>query len=147
MLNQVLEDIKKVPGRLTAESERLTHQAHDRLTGERVRLAKQARGALAGGRVGWWEANRAALTRVGSLLREAPELPGKERVEQAIEARLEAITAPPVAGWDAMNAKSAIAAVREVSDPVALHLLRHREEGDKNRRTVLVSIDERRAQL
>lgn len=93
-----------------------------------------------------WHLQSGALERVEGWLDAADELPAVGRLAGAaqhlVERRLERLSAVPVESWDDLNAKQAIAAVRELSRS-ALRAARRREALGKSRKTVLRAIDER----
>jgi hypothetical protein len=61
-------------------------------------------------------------------------------IARLVERRLAALTEVPVDGWDELNAKQAVAAVREL-DRTGLRKARRREATTKNRKTVLAAIE------
>jgi hypothetical protein len=91
-----------------------------------------------------WRLRVDALERVDELLESAESAPVLGRVASAggqlVERRLERLTKVPVDGWNELNAKNAIAAVRDL-DRRGLWAARRREEATKNRKTVLRAID------
>ncbi len=93
-----------------------------------------------------WQLRSGALDRVDQWLDAADDLPGVGRLASAagklVEKRLDRLAQVPVERWDELNAKQAIAAVREL-DLAALRAARRREERGKSRKTVLRAIDER----
>ena len=95
-----------------------------------------------------WALRVETLERVDELLDRADALPAVGRLAGAagsvIERRLARLAAVPVADWDGLNAKSAIAAVRDL-DRAGLRAARRREAATKERKTVLQAIDSRLA--
>lgn len=93
-----------------------------------------------------WQLRSGALERVDQWLDAADDLPGMGRIASAagrlVEQRLDRLAQVPVERWDELNAKQAIAAVRDL-DRAALRSARRREERGKNDKTVPRAIDER----
>ena len=93
-----------------------------------------------------WILRSGALERFDQWLDGADELPAVGRLAGAagriVERRLDRLAEVPVESWDDLNAKQAIAAVREL-DRAGLRAARRRESLGKNRKTVLRAIDDR----
>lgn len=91
-----------------------------------------------------WTARLRALDRTRAALGRADDLPVVGRlvapVERLVDGRIERLAAVPVDGWDGLNARNAIAAVKGL-DRVGLLAVRRREAATKDRKTVLAAID------
>jgi hypothetical protein len=67
--------------------------------------------------------------------------------ERFVEWRLQTWTNPHIDDYDSLNAKKAIAAVRELDDLYSLLAAHHRESQTKQRKTVLRAIEDRLSKL
>ena len=120
-----------------------------------ARIAREARARLSNvadrGETRLWKIETRTLARVSEALRAAPPLPVVGRVadlaERAVDRRLDALNANPIADFDALNAKDAARAARDLRKRVALWTLRRYEVAHKNRKTVLDAVDETLARL
>ncbi|GEM_PF-5745264 len=98
-------------------------------------------------RVDLWRVETRALKRTEDLLDLGGRLPVVGRVTtpvgRFVADRLTAVTAPPIDGYDELNARNASLAVRGL-DPVDLARVELRETSTKNRKTVLKAIAKER---
>ena len=136
MIPKKFEDLKSVPERLAKRPAVLAKRARYRASLLRGESAERL-----------FTVQSDALEKVETLLGKAPErVPLVSRVadaaEKAVHERREALTAPPVEGYADMNAKDAIAAVREL-DRVDLLKVKRYEEATKDRVTVLRAVSKR----
>jgi len=136
----MFESLKSAPEALRERQNDLVRQLRHR--------AHVVRGE---GRERIFEVEADALKRLGDLLEAAEELPLSERwvesAEKIVEDALTNLTTPDVDGYDALNAKSAAKAVREIDDWVELVRVRRYESDRKNRKTVLTVVDSKLAAL
>lgn len=113
-----------------------------------AKLGSRVRKARIEGSDRWFELRATALERAGGLIDRAADKPavGKlaEVASRLVDRQLDRLTAVPVEGWDALNAKDAIQAVATL-DRAALRAARKREVATKDRKTVLKAIDARLA--
>lgn len=136
MITHLIQDLKEAPRRLV---------------GGRRELAERARQARAGGQERLWRAQTQALERVGSWLQEAPRTgvlaPIAHTAEKLVDQRLNSLTAVPIPNYEALNARDASRAVRDLESRVALLVVCRHEEAHKNRKTVLRAIEEQLQRL
>lgn len=153
MLEAVTEAVRSAPERLRQAPERLK-DAPERLRtrGEQVRTELQGRAKRleSEGRERLWRGQIKTLERAEELLEKAEELPVissvADNAERLVHSRLELVTAIPVEGYEDLNAKSAIAAVKEL-DRVGVLCVQRWELANKNRKTVLAAVDHRLEEL
>lgn len=86
-----------------------------------------------------------ALEQLDALLERSAQLPLAERwapeAERALGRRVTAFTAPSIPDYDALNAKTAARAVKELEDVVELARVRRHEAANKDRKTVHDAVD------
>ena len=115
-------------------------------TRDRLRRVREQLPRLDGGRERLWTIRTSALTRASALIERADDWPAVGRLAtvagKAVDRELDRLTAVPVEGWDALNARKAADAVANL-DRIGLVAARRRELATKNRRTVLRAIDAR----
>ncbi len=142
MIEKLWTDVKDTPARIRARRNTLVSRARH-----------QAFMARTGGQERIWTLHTTALSEVEDLLQRTAELPVLSRVttpvERLVAERLEATLAPPLQGYDGMNAKSVRLAVREL-DHLGLLRVRRHEQDHKGRKTVLDAVEnqlEKRSRL
>ena len=139
-LREAPEKLKEAPEKLKEVTEKLLarrEEVSDRLT-TRVKHLRE------GGEERLWELEQGALERGGDLLERVQDVPVVSRVVPTADEKrkqwLEAITTPPIADYDALNAKNAANAVRGLSRMDLLKVRRY-EAAHKDRKTVYGAVD------
>ena len=146
MFDRIKEEIETAQTRLRDVSEKLNSRS-----GGGVRSARhQAHLARGESQERLWKLEHQALDLVDTVLDRAEDLPGASRVTDPIERlvgqRRTNSLANPVEGYDALNARSAANAVRELEWVELLRVQRY-EADNKKRKTVFEAIERRRVQL
>ena len=146
MIERLKEELETAQSRL--------REAGDRFTVERKELVRNARHQVhvvrgeSSERI--WKFERQALDWADDVLERADELPVMARVAQPIERLVtqarEVVTSNPIDGYDALNARAAASAVREL-DRVGLLKVQEYEAANKNRKTVYEAIARRQVEL
>ncbi len=133
MLETLWTDLKNTPTRIRDRQQALVGRARHR-----------AYVARTNGHERFWTLRTTALEEVEGWLEHTAEVPVLHRVttpvEKLVHERLEADLALPLEGYAAMNAKTAIQAVRGLDHLDLLRVRRHEAE-NKVRKTVLAAID------
>lgn len=147
MFARILDDLKQTPSRLAERRETLSAR-RKQFTAKAKTQIKTVTGE---GQERLWTLGTQALERVDSALERGAELPvvgqlskGAHRV---VSERLDALKQPPIPGYDEMNARDIIAAVKELDGRVALAAVRRHETETKARKTVLSAVEARIAAL
>lgn len=133
MLDNIVHDLRHAPERLNARRQDLTR-----------RLRTQVRTLRGDGEERIWTLQTRTLERVGDWLHRNQDTPVVARVapraEELVRDRLDTITRPPVPGFEDLNAKDAIRALRGL-DRVDLLKVERFERANRNRKTVLEAIE------
>lgn len=126
-----IDEVKATPQKLAARRDAVVERAR--------RRARKARGS---GEERFFTLRTHTLERVEGWLAKGDELPvvGKlaEKAEQLVHERLEAL---PIAAYDTLNAKDAIAAIKDLQGRLPLLAVRRFESTHKARKTVLAAIE------
>lgn len=145
MLTRLLDDLKAAPERIRTAPARMADRRRNttRWARQRVRTARgQTQRQL------WtWRVN--TLEATGDLLDKGTDVPVLGRIigpaASFVNSQKSALTAVPVDGFEDMNARDAIAAIKEL-DTLSLFIAQRFESENKNRKTVLAAIDKRLAE-
>lgn len=138
-----ITDLKKTPSRIAERREALSERRKELTHTAR----KQLKTAAGDSQERLWALGATALERVDAALDRTDEVPVVGRLSKGahkvIGDRLDALTAVPVDEYDALNAKEAISAIRDLESRVALAAVRRHEAANKNRKTVLAAVESR----
>ncbi|MDP6933675.1 MAG: hypothetical protein QGG40_12205 [Myxococcota bacterium] len=165
MLENLVEQLRSAPDRLRSEADRLRVEA-DRLRAEANRLVEDAdklrtdatsvarqrvEVVVGDGQEQLWLLETRALQAMDELLgRAVVEWPvvkdAAEEAEKLVTERLDGILAVPVVDYADLNARKAMAAIKDLGR-VDLLRVRRFEAENKNRKTVLAAIDRELKQL
>jgi hypothetical protein len=131
----IIETLKSAPNRVAERRIQLEIHARKRAKTAHIHSVDRL-----------WQVRTQTLERIDTLLVQANEVPVLKRVTspagRIVSKGLEAATAVHIDDYDAMNARKAIQAIRDVTGQrVALHNIRRHELTHKNRKTVLGVID------
>ncbi len=140
MLTRLLDDLKAAPERIRTAPTRMADRRRNttRWARQRVRSARgQTQRQL-------WSLRVQTLERTGDLLDKGSDVPVIGRIigpaASFVHSQKSALTAVPVDGFDAMNARDAIAAIKEL-DALSLFIAERFEAAHKNRKTVMAAIE------
>ena len=143
MITRWIEDLKNTPSRLGERREKLSARRRELTTKARTQL----RTAAGDGQERLWTLGTSALERADSALERTSDVPVVGMISKGahklVSGRLDALTALPVNGYDGLNARQAIAAIRDIDGRIALANVRRHEQQNKNRKTVLRAIEAR----
>lgn len=147
MLARLIDDLKQTPSRLAERRVTLSARRKE-LT---AKAKTQLKTAAGDGQERLWTLGTQALERVDSALERGADLPlvgtlskGAHRV---VSERLDALKQLPIEGYDDLNARDIVAAVKGLDGRVGLAALRRHEAEGKARKTVLSAIEARIAAL
>ena len=122
----------------------LRDESVDRARGARDSGMSTAREIRATGEVRWWTFETQTLEALEGVFGRVQEVPGLGRVWtplfRVLRARLDEVTAMPIAEYDTLSAKRAAKALRPL-DRLELLRVRRYEVANKNRKTVLDGIE------
>ena len=146
MIERIKEELDTAQTRLRDASDRLGGQGADwvRTARHQVHLARgESQERL-------WKLEHRALDLADDVLGRADDVPGAGKVaeplEKLVEQRRAQSLAVPVEAYDALNARAAAAAVRELG-PVDLLKIERYETDNKSRKTVFEAVTRRRTEL
>ena len=147
MINQWLEDLKAAPERLAEQRSKLSTKRTEFTHNARLR-AHTVRGD---GVEVLFSFRATALEHVGSALGKAADVPVLSKITdpaaKLVQDRLAEYTSPNIDEYDAQNAKTVIAAIKQISSRTQLAAVRRYEAAHKARKTVIGAVEARIAAL
>ncbi len=145
MIDRIKTELKKTQDRLKERQNQITEQADDIVVQARHKV-HLVRGD---GAERLWHFENQALDWVDDVLNRT-DVPGvelvKEPVGRLVKQARESVTSNPIEGYDALNARAAADAVRQL-DIVDLLKIERIERSVKGRKTVFDAITRRRTEL
>lgn len=136
MITQWIKDLKETPSRLADRRKQWGSKAR-----------KQLKQRAGDGQERLWTLGTSALERVDGALDRTDDVPVvgmlSRGAHKLVTDRLEALTSPPIEGYESLNARAAISAIKELDGRISLVTVRRYEAENKNRKTVLAAIDAR----
>jgi hypothetical protein len=151
MLENLWNNVKDAPNQLRETPARIRAipaNVEARRTALQSDLTGRARRARTRGQVSLWRLQLRTLERADTALKGRVETPVvgwvAEPAQRVVHTRLSAVTALPVEGYEAMNAKTAAKSLRGLS-PVELLQIERWELANKARKTVATALEAERA--